>query len=205
MSLILEALRKLEREKQNPDRGFLVMAHTPWGAGRRWSTLTLAGLVLAVAAGASLLTVLVVRKRPGPVTPVTEVASPQPARSSAPAAGVEQRPMAAAALATSSPVTPFAQTAPVPVTDPEPPVPPSAAASPPPAAPAAVPSLLPAAPTHPDLRLLAISQQDGRPVAIVNDRLVREGDSFDGIRILRIGATEVEVEIHGQKRVLTFQ
>ena len=42
-------------------------------------------------------------------------------------------------------------------------------------------------------------------MAIVNDRLVREGDSFDGIRILRIGATEVEVEVHGQKRVLTFQ
>jgi len=30
-----KALRKLEREKQAPERGFLVMAHTPWGAGRR--------------------------------------------------------------------------------------------------------------------------------------------------------------------------
>ena len=32
MSLILEALKKLEREKQSPDRGFLVMAHVPWAA-----------------------------------------------------------------------------------------------------------------------------------------------------------------------------
>lgn len=204
MSLILEALRKLEREKQNPDRGFLVMAHTPWGAGRRWSSLALAGLVLAVAAGASLLTALVVRRRPGPVIPVTEVASPQPAAASLPVAGVAQW-SPPPPLATPSPVTPFAQMASVPATTPGPLVPPDAAAAPPPAAPAAVPSPHPAAPTPPDLRLLVISQQDGRPVAIVNDRLVREGDSFDGIRILRIGATEVEVEVHGQKRVLTFQ
>ena len=48
-----------------------------------------------------------------------------------------------------------------------------------------------------ELRLNAISERDGQPVAIVNDRLVREGDSFDGVRVLRIGEAEVEVEVGG--------
>jgi len=56
----------------------------------------------------------------------------------------------------------------------------------------------------PELRLNAISVRDGHPVAIVNDRLVREGDSFDGIRILKIGDAEVEVEVAGQRRTLRF-
>jgi hypothetical protein len=54
------------------------------------------------------------------------------------------------------------------------------------------------------LRLNAISQREGRPVALINERLVFEGDSFDGIKILRIGEAEVEVEIRGQRRVLRF-
>ena len=59
-------------------------------------------------------------------------------------------------------------------------------------------------PAPDDLRLNAISQRDGQPVALVNDRLVREGDSFDGVRVLRIGEAEVEVEVRGQRRVLRF-
>jgi hypothetical protein len=55
-----------------------------------------------------------------------------------------------------------------------------------------------------DLRLNAITRRDGRPVALVNDRLVFEGDSFDGVRILRIGEAEVEVEVRGQRRILRF-
>jgi hypothetical protein len=56
----------------------------------------------------------------------------------------------------------------------------------------------------PELRLNAISTQDGRPVAILNDRLVREGDAFDGIRVLRIGEAEVEVEVNGRRVVVRF-
>jgi hypothetical protein len=41
-------------------------------------------------------------------------------------------------------------------------------------------------------------------VAILNDRLVREGDAFDGIRVLRIGEAEVEVEVGGVRRVIRF-
>jgi hypothetical protein len=60
------------------------------------------------------------------------------------------------------------------------------------------------APAPDDLHLNAISQRDGRPVALINDRLLFEGDSFDGVKILRIGETEVEVEVRGKRRVLRF-
>ena len=43
-----------------------------------------------------------------------------------------------------------------------------------------------------------------RVVGEDRDRLVFEGDSFDGIKVLRIGEAEVEVEIRGQRRVLRF-
>jgi hypothetical protein len=60
------------------------------------------------------------------------------------------------------------------------------------------------APAAGDLRLNAISQRDGRPVALINDRLVFEGDGFDGVKVLRIGEAEVEVEVRGRRRVLRF-
>ena len=41
-------------------------------------------------------------------------------------------------------------------------------------------------------------------MALINERLVFEGDSFDGVRVLRIGEAEVEVEVHGTRRVLRF-
>jgi hypothetical protein len=64
---------------------------------------------------------------------------------------------------------------------------------------------VPAQPTATgSLRLNAISQRDGRPVALINDRLLFEGDSFDGVKVLRIGEAEVEVEVHGKRRVLRF-
>ncbi|HKZ30869.1 MAG TPA: hypothetical protein VJ648_00775 [Vicinamibacteria bacterium] len=60
------------------------------------------------------------------------------------------------------------------------------------------------APRPDDLRLTAISRRDGRPVALINDRLVFEGDSFEGVRVIRIGEAEVEVEVRGERRVLRF-
>jgi hypothetical protein len=56
----------------------------------------------------------------------------------------------------------------------------------------------------PPYQLQAISAQNGHPVAILNDRLVREGDSFDGVKVLRIGADEVEIEVAGRRRVVKF-
>jgi hypothetical protein len=70
---------------------------------------------------------------------------------------------------------------------------------------AAAPAPSAAAPAAPgDLRLQAIAERDGHPVALINDRLVREGDSFDGVTVVRIGTAEVEVEVRGQRRVLRF-
>ncbi len=54
------------------------------------------------------------------------------------------------------------------------------------------------------MRLNAITQQDGQPVAVLNDRVVREGDVFDGIHVIRIGEAEVEVEVNGKRRVIRF-
>jgi len=75
----------------------------------------------------------------------------------------------------------------------------------PPSGPAAAEAPPPApAPAADDLRLNAISQRDGKPVALINDRLVFEGDGFDGVKVLRIGEAEVEVEVRGRRQVLRF-
>jgi hypothetical protein len=186
MSLILEALRKLERDKDAPERGFVVMTHVPWAQGGGRSRLaSIAALAVAVAAGA--LAVALWRGRaarpPAPETralvtaapPATLPAAPvsSPSTFEAKALALESLRQADAATATPSP--PVAATTPQPG---------STSAS--------------------ELRLNAISRQDDKPVAILNDRLVREGDVFDGIRVIRIGDTEVEVEVKGRRRVLTF-
>ena len=69
---------------------------------------------------------------------------------------------------------------------------------------AAPSSPTPSPPSELELRLNAITQQDGRPVAVLNDRVVREGDVFDGIHVIRIGEAEVEVEVNGKRRVVRF-
>lgn len=183
MSLILEALKKLEREKGAPDRGFLVMAHVPWASGRRGGTrLAVGTVVLLLATGAGAW--LVGRGRPG----ATPAAPTTPATASAPAAA---SPAAAPGTSAAS-----AGLLPAPVNTASPPsVPASTGAA------EAKPHENPFAP---EFRLNAISRQDGHPVALLNDRLVREGDAFDGVRILRIGETEVEIEVGGKRRVIGF-
>jgi hypothetical protein len=49
------------------------------------------------------------------------------------------------------------------------------------------------------LILQAISERDSRPIAVINDQLVREGDLFEGARILRIGAESVDVRLENGK------
>jgi hypothetical protein len=56
----------------------------------------------------------------------------------------------------------------------------------------------------PPLVLQAISERDGRPIALLSDRLVWEGDEFDGVRVVRIGEAEVEVEWKGRRSVIRF-
>jgi hypothetical protein len=204
VSLILDALRKLEREKSSHDPGVLVVGSVPWGERSRTGRLLLTAGALVVVAGAVLAGWLL-RSGPAPEAsgrPAAPAASPQPSPS-------------ASAVASPTP-----QTAPAPVrSDPTaPPIrlshPPVGAGRAPAAAPLASEESAPApTPGHPpsaapagseELRLSAISQRDGKPVALINDRLVFEGDSFDGVHVLHIGEAEVEVEVKGQKRILRF-
>jgi hypothetical protein len=185
VSLILEALKKLEREKGVPDRGFLVLAHLPWArsgkAGARVAGLAALALVLAAAA------FLAWRSRPAPPRAVAPAPTPIPA-ALPPRAGVPAFPSPTVALPSST----AALRAP--------------ATAAPPAAPAPAPALpLPSPPeAGAEFRLNAITVQDGHPVAVLNDRIVREGDSFEGVRVLRIGETEVEIEVRGERRVIRF-
>jgi hypothetical protein len=172
VSLILDALRKLEREKQVPDRGFLVVAPSSWasrgGAGARvlWASVLLA----AGAAAALLLT-----RRPGPQPAPRFVAHVAPA------------PAKPSLLPAAAPATLPRQPPPWPVTKPTP-----AAATQSPA-----PSAAP-------LVLQAITERDGQPVAMISERMVREGDEIDGVKIVHIGASFVEIETAGERSVLRF-
>jgi hypothetical protein len=69
---------------------------------------------------------------------------------------------------------------------------------------AAAPSPLAPRPADPELRLQAISERDGQPIAIINDHLVRVGDEVEGIRVLAIRGAEVDVEVRGRRTTLRF-
>jgi hypothetical protein len=177
MSLVLEALKKLDREKGRDERGFVVMAAAPWPTrvARRWPAW--AALGLAVAGGVVALLAVRAQRTPAPVT----------ATSSAPAAAasIAAVPAPATGIGRSSAAEAPRRIAP-------------RAATSGPAAPAASPA------PHAVLRLQAVSERDGQPIAIVNDRLVRVGDEVEGMRVLAIRATEVDVEIKGHRTTLRF-
>jgi hypothetical protein len=170
VSLILEALRKLDREKQTPERGFLVMAPAVWPSrdeGRRrwaWAAVAIAALVVLASAWAGRTPGTRAGEPPVPMptaaVPAALVAAPVPSLR------VTAAPTTAPRLA-----APFAAT------------PPAAA---------------------PTLVLQAISERDGQPVALINDRLLREGDEIDGARLLKIDAASVEIEYQGRRMALHF-
>ncbi len=175
MSLILEALKKVERERATPEqRGFLVLGPAAWAPSRSNLAWILGMIAAAAVAGGAVY--MLTRPEASAVHVV-------------PDERVVQGP-ASAGLADRSGVPPA-----------------PTAWGPPPQSnalrtrPSAVPARTPPGPV---LLLHAISEQDGVPIAVVNERVVREGDSFDGVRILRIGAAEVEVEVAGARRTLRF-
>ena len=189
VSLILEALRKLEKETKAPERGFLVVAASAWPTTRRKAapiTAVVALLVVAAATTAGWLWPRWGRRNviggeaPGPAAPVTPPAA-RPAST-----------LAATVLPTATSREPRRLEKP------------AATLRPSPLPRASVPPRAAPQPSPPALVLQAISQRDGRPIAIVSDHLVREGDGFDGVTIVRIGEGEVEVEWQGQRRTLRF-
>jgi hypothetical protein len=253
MSLILEALKKLEREKEAPQRGFLVVAPASWPSrSQRLAVPMAVGAVVLVVAGAGYF-MLRMRSR----TVVANDARPTAAAPAAAPAGLPAVP-ASSANALAPPATQVPQgtlPAAVRVDPPTAPLPnpteralvdfgrptavrtpssrpagapanaaassqtPAAAGANPDAAPAgaavpaapvleithAAPPPTAAAPKGLDaLHLEAISSQDGHPVAILSGRLVREGETLDGVRVIRIGTDEVELEHNGRRRTLRF-
>jgi hypothetical protein len=53
--------------------------------------------------------------------------------------------------------------------------------------------------------LQAISERDSRPIAVISDQLVKEGDLVGGARVLKIGGDSVEVLLaSGLKEVVRF-
>jgi hypothetical protein len=185
VSLILEALKKVERERATPEqRGFLVLGPTAWAPSRSNLAWVLGMIAAAAVAGGAVY--VLTRSPAGPMPPPEERVVPGPA-TAAPLAGSAAVPPVATSWG--SPPDSYA------------PLPRRAAGDPAPARTGVVADRTPAGPV---LRLHAISEQNGAPVAVVNERVVREGDSFDGVRILRIGAAEVEVEVSGTRRTLRF-
>lgn len=210
MSLILEALKKLERDRHANDRGFLVLAQ-PWApAGERsWTRAAplLAGAALAGAAVAAAL-LWPARAQEKPAAEAAVPVAPPAALAAAPQALAPQRPAAPARVAW--PVDagrgPAARerVAPEPVA-PRPAVHEPAEPAEPPAAedePAAEPVEEQAAAGP--LRLEAISQREGEPVAVVSGEMVRVGDRIGPSTVVRIGVTEVELETDGRRHVLRF-
>jgi hypothetical protein len=181
VSLIFEALKKLDREKKTPERGFLVVGGAPL-PGRRLHVPALL-LLLAAAAGGGFLIARATRPAPPLATPTTTAPTPAPVtvRQLAPPAPLPPETVAPAVSGLPRAAEPLVPAAPVPTPE---------VAAPPKAAPA--------------FALQAVADQDGHPVAIVNGQLVRVGDLVDGARVLRIDPEEVELEQGGRRLVLTF-
>jgi hypothetical protein len=186
--LILEALKKLDREKKAPDRGFLIVGAVPWPAARprQWTRM-----LLVVAAGVATGSVLWLAWRArGHEEAPTHVVTSTTMAAAAPRGAVVP-----AVVAPPSTLPPLVESRTrVPETRPAAERP--AAEADPEAAPAGEPAA--------GLLLQAISERDGKPIAVLNSRVVHEGDHFDGVTVVRIGADEVEIEVQGHRRVLRF-
>ncbi len=201
MSLILDALKKLERDKEAREANVLVVGSVPWG------TRTRSRRPLAAAAVTLVLVALVAfmlwprnrTPRPPTAAPSPAVPSPAPAAAAGPPF-VPPRTTAAPSGAAATAPQPRPPSLPSARPDTSNRQPAEAIESPVEVAAAARRS----PPGTEELHLNAISQRDGRPVALINDRLVFEGDGFDGVKVLRIRETEVEIEVRGVKRVLRF-
>jgi len=185
VSLILEALKKLDREKQAPGKGVVVLGPNAWaarseGRSRLWLFL-LADLLLVALGGALVFFWLRPSATPPAPSASQRAARPEPA------------------LAPSHTITP------VPPPSAAPPLAPRAISPPAAAAPVRPPGPSPET-ARPDFVLQAVTEQDGQPVALISDRLLHVGEGFDGMRVVRITPSEVEIEIDAtrERRTLSF-
>jgi len=210
VSLILEALRKLDRDKRAPERGFLVMAPAPWPASARARLPQLVlGLAIAMAVGGGLAYWLL-RPAPqaAPAVAQAPVASTVPATTQpASLTLVSEPPVIPETLPRAMPAKP-APAVTTPATLPPPPSTAASAEKPPVPAVTGATAPVATAPAFERLAapfvLQAISSRDGWPVAVINGRLVREGDLIDGVAILKIGVDTVELAVAGTHQVVHF-
>ena len=180
MSLILEALKKLEREKPGPERGVVVLASAARATGRA----SRPSHVVPVAAAVTVLLTGTVGwwalSRP-PVAPATavlpapvmaaETAPPPIELTAPPAVGVSRSSSPRVLAPVDRPLAPAATPAPVKL---------------------------------PAFVLSAIGSRDGHAVAVINDEVVQVGDLVKGARVVEIGTAHVEIEIDGERRRLVF-
>lgn len=227
MSLIFEALKKLERDKRAPERGFAVVTESAWPAPRA-SRLPLAlGAIGLLGLGLLLGRWMLV---PRAAAPLPEPAGATP-RATAPSPTVAARavpdheyPAPALPAGTVAPSEAPAGEDPArhefgPNTDavapPATAAPTEAAAAPPPTTltlesaasrVATPPVTLESAASSAALTLTleAVAQRDGAPVALIDGQLVREGDTIGGAVVVRIRPDAVELDVDGERRVLTF-
>ena len=217
MSLILEALKKLERDRHTQERGFLVLAAPAEGvAARSWTWP--AAIAAAAALGGAVLTAALLRQSPAAPSASAVPATVPPAVVPLPAAATgEAQPSRSGSPARVAWPPVKTAVSPRPTAERRQEQPRTTAAAPEavegaeaevfaedPARPEQVAADVPATESTATLRLEAISQRDGEPVAVINGQVVRAGDRVGESTILRIGVAEVEVDSAGIRRVLRF-
>jgi len=199
MSFILDALRKVDREShQSAEIVPPVAAVEKLRKERVYRRRQFAAMaVIAIASAAA--TALLLREQPPPREPAPTM---EPAPQAAGIGAVVE--IAAEELPAEE--TEIPSTA-VQVAQPQPEPPPPVAQEAPPETEAPVPvapveAVPPSDP--PRLVLQGTSVLDGRPVAVVSDRRVFEGDTIEGATVIRIEERSVELEFEGKRFTLTL-
>jgi len=202
MSFILDALRRVDQENRDlgevvPPVAAIEKLRNERVRRRRSQFAAMAAIALASAVATALL---LRQMSPAPDSP----AAPAPA----------QQTHTAVETVVESPVleieTPRTEaSAVVPKRAPEPPKTSSERAVPPERPERAEPDVTPSPVTHepatlPRLVLQGTSVLDGKPVAVVSDRRVFEGDIIEGALVIRIEERSVELEFKGQRFTLTL-
>jgi hypothetical protein len=198
MSLVLEALRRIDRPDEKVEAISIAMSSRR-RARHRAERRVVAPLLLGVFVGLGAILTVEFAGRQGVTT--RSVQAGEPARSTKGAAAVP--PMALAtgiAERHPGPASPLSSAPPAPKDFL------SETSTPANAIVGAAPPRSRTLPTpEPDLVLQATSERDGKPIAIINDVVVREGELLGRARIVRIDRDSVEVlRESGKKEVVRF-
>ena len=193
MSFILDALRKVDQENRQsgevvPPVAAVEKLRQERVRRRRSQFAAMAAIALASAVATALLL-----RRPAPGPDLPSAPAPQTAVEAvveSPVLEIEPPRTKAEAV--------------VPERAPEPPEPGSERAVPPERDVPTPPVANEPARELPRLVLQGTSVLDGRPVAVVSDRRVFEGDIIEGAVVITIGERSVELEFEGQRFTLTL-